>query len=104
MKTTKVFLAAVIIFFGVILSDGNAKPANSNNDNSEGPRRRIVTTHCYVRPVVYVRNRERREYREDREYCERREYGERRENREYGERREYSERRENRENREHDGR
>ena len=88
MKTTKVFLAAVIIFFGVILSDGNAKPANSNNDNSERPRRRIVlvTPHCYVRPVVYVQRRERWEYRENEG------------------RREYRERRENREHREHDRR
>jgi hypothetical protein len=79
MKTTKLFLAAVIIFFGVILSDGNAKPANSNNDNSERPRRRVilVTQHCYVRPVVYVQRRERREYRKDREYGERRENRER---------------------------
>lgn len=74
MKTTKLFLAAVIIFFGVILSDGNAKPANSNNDNSERPRRRVVlvTQHCYMRPAVYIQPRERREYREGREYGEHR--------------------------------
>ena len=81
MKTTKVFLTAVMILFGFILTDGNAKTTESNGGNPEWPRRRVieVSQHCNVRPIVRYERRERREeYRERRE-DRREEYREHRE-------------------------
>ena len=76
MKTTNVFFLAVIIFFGVALTDGNTKTLNGNN---EGPRRRVVlvSRHCYVRPIVRYERRERHEYREYRRHKEHNEHRER---------------------------
>jgi len=56
MKPTKLILFAVIIFFGVILTDVYSKPLINKNEDSQHPRRRVVYVkqHCYVRPVVYV--------------------------------------------------
>jgi len=62
MKTIKMFLLAVMIFSGIILTDSNAKTANSEDLH---PRRHwhrvvIVQRRYYPRPVIYVAPRHHR--------------------------------------------
>jgi hypothetical protein len=62
MKAIKMFLLAVIIFSGIILTDGNAKTTNSEDLHPRRHRHRVVIVHrrYYPRPVIYVAPRHHR--------------------------------------------
>jgi hypothetical protein len=62
MKTIKMFLLAVIIFSGIILTDVNAKTSDSENLHPRRHRHRVVVVHrrYYPRPVIYVAPRHHR--------------------------------------------